>query len=292
MHHATNRGISGEHIFTCDAHKTVFLELLAKKAKLNGIRVFAYCLMDNHYHLVLENTSGRLSLFFKQLNGHYGLYYRRQSGSNGYVFQSRFYSSLIQDDAYLKLAILYVLSNPVQAGMAESALAYPWSSARLYFSGSRPEWLAVNFVEKLFGSRRSFSEALELKEVASLPVLKTKLGPIVGEEAFAEKAEELFNRRSNPESMKRMRTDDKYFDPVEKVIFEFERKHKSKTEQIDIGTHVGKRLRAELLVRLRDQAGMKYSEIVELPMFADLKFRSLGHIYKNAKKHESEKYKF
>ena len=291
FHHATNRGINGENILARPEDISFFLELLAKKAKLNGIRVFAYCLMGNHYHLVLENASGRLSQFFKQLNGHYGLYYRQQSESRGYVFQSRFYSSLIQDESYLAMVIKYVLLNPVKAGLAKSALSYPWSSAGLYFKKASNDWLAIDFVEGLFGSRQGLVNALSGSSDAPLPIVKTRLGPIVGGENFSEKAEAMFNRRKKLNDDKRKRLDDQYFEPAEKVIQEFEKKHKIKVERIDCSTYSGKRLRGELLVWLRELAGLKYSEIMEISLFFDLKFHSLGHLYKNAKSRDDEEYK-
>jgi REP element-mobilizing transposase RayT len=291
FHHATNRGINGENILASDGDKRFFLELLARKSKTSGIRVFAYCLMDNHYHLVVENSSGRLSQFFKQLNGHYGLYYRQKTGSQGYVFQGRYFSSLIQDDSYLTLVIKYVLLNPVKAGSTPSALAYPWSSAGSYFSKKECDWLATDFVEGLFGSRLGLDNALSGSSADPLPVIKTRFGPVVGSEDFPEKAAAKFERRRTQTDEKRKRSDEKYFEPAEKVIQEFEKKHKLRIDKIDHSMHSGKRLRGELLVWLHDLAGLKYSEIIELPFFFDLKFHSLGHIYKNAKRREGEKYK-
>jgi REP element-mobilizing transposase RayT len=291
FHHVTARGIRGENILADDADKKCFLELLGRKARLNNIRIFAYCLMDNHYHLVLENSSGRLSHLFKQLNGNYGQYYRRRTETQGYVFQSRYYSSLVQDESYLTQVIRYVLLNPVKAGLTASALSYPWSSAGSYFSKKSPDWLAAGFVEGLFRSRQGLADVLSGPADEPLPLLKTRLGPIVGGEDFLEKAESKFNRRKTPRDDKRMRLDDRFFEPPEKVIQEFESRHKIKIEKIDKTTHSGKRLRGELLVWLHDLAAMKYAEIAELPLFMDLRLKSLGHLYKNAKRREGEKVK-
>ncbi|MBN1548795.1 MAG: transposase [Syntrophaceae bacterium] len=105
-----NRGYDGRAIFREDGDKRIFLELLKKSWKLLKIRIFAYCLIDNHYHLVLQNMSGRMPQFFKRLNGQYGNYYRNRYGGKGYVFQERYKSMLIQDDAYVMSAIAYVLT--------------------------------------------------------------------------------------------------------------------------------------------------------------------------------------
>jgi putative transposase len=111
-----NRGHGRERILANDADKKVFLDILTEASKRLKIRVLAYCLMDSHYHLVIENSSGRMADFFKLLNGDYGTYYRKRHGGNGYIFQGRYKSTLIQDDGYLMMAISYVLANPVRAG--------------------------------------------------------------------------------------------------------------------------------------------------------------------------------
>ena len=291
FHHVTSRGIKGEKILGGDSDKRCFLELLANKSKLNGIRVFAYCLMDNHYHLVIENSSGRLSHFLRQLNGQYGMRYRKKTESQGYVFQNRFYSSLIQDEAYLTLAIKYVLLNPVKAGLTKDASAYPWSSASAYFSKSGSDRCATHFVEGLFGSRQALTAALHGSIDARLPLVKTRFGPVIGNEDFLEKAAEKFDRREPPEDSKGMCAEGQFFVPADKVIHEFEAKHRIKTGKIDCSTHAGKRLRGELLVWLHDLAGLTYSEIAEFPLFSGLKFQSLGHLYQKARRRADEKVK-
>ena len=102
-----NRGYDGNPIFAQATEKEIFLTLLANNAQSTRIRILAYCLMDSHYHLVLENSSGRMSDFFKQLNGQFGTIYRKNKGGRGYVFQDRYKSLLIQDDSYLVMVIGY-----------------------------------------------------------------------------------------------------------------------------------------------------------------------------------------
>src|SRR4030042_1581932 len=113
FHHVMNRGIEGLAIFSEDYLKEKFIEFLSDKQEKLKIHLFAYCVMDNHYHLVLENTGGRMGNFMKQLNGQFGTFYRKQVKGRGYVFQNRFKSILIQDTTYLQMAVAYVLRNPV-----------------------------------------------------------------------------------------------------------------------------------------------------------------------------------
>jgi len=108
-HHAMNRGINGEDIFTGNKNKAQFLDYLEEYSKKLKMRILFYCIMDNHYHIVLENSNGKMSDFFRYLNGQYGMYYRSINGDTGYVFQNRFKSTLIQDDSYLRVSIGYGL---------------------------------------------------------------------------------------------------------------------------------------------------------------------------------------
>jgi putative transposase len=101
LHHAMNRGHDGDKTFSGTDLKKKFIDILSETSRKFKIRNIAYCLLDNHYHLVVENSSGRLSEFFKHLNGRYGIHYRKKMGGEGYVFQRRFKSEIIQDDFYL-----------------------------------------------------------------------------------------------------------------------------------------------------------------------------------------------
>jgi putative transposase len=95
FHHCMNRGHNGEAILAGNKTKQVFLDLLAEKVKKYRMRLFTYCLMDNHYHLVLQNASGRMSDFFRNLNTHFEFFYRKNMSGQGYVFQSRFQSTIM-----------------------------------------------------------------------------------------------------------------------------------------------------------------------------------------------------
>ena len=123
-----NRGLDGEAIFHSDRLKTKFIKLLYKNTQKHRLKVLAYCVMKNHYHLVLQNNNGKMSAFQKDLNGQYGSFYRKSKGGMGYIFQGRFKSTLVQEDAYLLTAIRYVLQNPLRAEIVNSVKDYPWTS--------------------------------------------------------------------------------------------------------------------------------------------------------------------
>jgi REP element-mobilizing transposase RayT len=283
FHHCVNRGHNGEAILAGDKNKEAFLEILAEKVTKYRMRLFAYCLMDNHYHLLLQNASGRMSDFFRNLNTHFAFLFRKNMGGKGYVFQSRFHSTLIEDDAYLKMAIIYVLLNPLRAGVTENSRQYHWSSYRVY-EKNKTQWLDSDYVLGLFGGRKGLVGAMQAEPQNKLPLLRTPFGPVLGEKDFLGLALEKFERRHRPDAVKKRRRDDYDFDPVEKVIWEFERENGMKVDDLETGHYAGKRMRSELLVRLRDLAGLTYKEISEFSIFASLQYGSLRQLYLNARK--------
>jgi hypothetical protein len=240
--------------------------------------------MDNHYHLVLENTTGRLADFMKVLNGWYGFYYRKMTNSRGYVFQNRFKSTLIENESYLTQSILYVLQNPIRAGFVQNLSDYPWSSFHCYFASDHPNWLDVALVENILGNRENILTEVGSLEKLEKVVLKTKFGDVLGSVGFYKRAVNRFDRRNEDFSPKRKRKDDRYFEPVEKVIQEFERKYEVNIDKIDVRTLAGKKIRTKLMILLKDMAGLKYSEIIEMDLFSDLQLSSLRSIYRYERK--------
>ncbi len=285
LHHGMNRGYEGRILFADDQDKLTFLDLLEKNREQTRIRILAYCLMGNHYHLVLQNLTGRMSEFFKQLNGQYGTYYRQRYGGKGYVFQDRYKSKLIQDDAYLMLAIAYVLNNPVKVGLARSYEQFPWSSGGLYFTEKSDQKIVDSeYVNDLFGNAKELKRwVVSTQDVEELPMVKSEMGLIIGGAEFIEHAEEMADRRSGLEGTQMRRQDDRYFEPIEKVIQEFEGKYGVKSVDLNTRTHAGKRLRTELLAALKDRAGLRYVDILQLEAFAGLSLGGLGCNYRDYK---------
>jgi REP element-mobilizing transposase RayT len=286
FHHVMNRGHSGEDIFYGNKNKSQFLDFLADASKKLKIRIFAYCLMNNHYHLVLENSSGKMSECLKRLNGQYGMYYRKVIGGKGYVFQGRFNSTLIDKDAYLLQSIAYLLRNPVRAGLVMNADDYIWSSIKTYYSNRTNDLVDAEFVNELFGTKEQLVAAIQTWGIKELPLIETEYGEVLGNKDFLDSAVEKYDRRIIPphQSKGMRRKKDRYFDPVEKVIWEFEKIKGIKIEDIDVFTKKGARQRGDLIVMLKENGGLTYKEISEFDIFEDIKMDSLRSIYRNAKK--------
>ena len=128
------KGNGGQELFEDASDYRAFLELVAAAAEKCGVLVHAYCLMSNHVHLLLEDQGGRLSEFMKSLVTGYAMRFNAKASHIGHVFQQRFKSQPVEDEAHLLQAVRYIHNNPAKAGMCP-ADEYPWSSYHEYASG-------------------------------------------------------------------------------------------------------------------------------------------------------------
>lgn len=280
FHHVMNRGLDGKLIFDSDDLKKGFLDLLKEKSGKLKTRIFAYCILGNHFHLILQNTSGEMSEFMKVLSGTYGQFFHRTVGAKGYVFQGRYKSTTIENDSYLMNAIGYVLANPVRAKLVENPFEYNWSSIHEYFSGKASDYIDNHFIEELFVGFDELRNCICKFIKTELPVKRTKFGGVYGTDKFYEAALKKYDRRKRSEYKHLKRDQDFEFTPAEQIIHFFENKHKVKIDAIDTRTKSGKQLRGELLVLLRDRSNMKYKEIGKLVPFSDIHFSSLRGLYR------------
>ena len=152
-----NRGANRQTVFFCDADRIEFGRLLGEIHDRFGVRCIAYCLMDNHYHLVLHCPDGNLSLAIQHLAGVYTQHTNEHHGRDGALFRGRFRSIPITTDAYLLCAVRYVHRNCLDLPGTTDPTAYRWSSHRTYLGyRRRPEWLDVDVMLDRFADRASF----------------------------------------------------------------------------------------------------------------------------------------
>src|SRR6187402_2242936 len=129
-YHVVARGVRRTSIYVDEVDRHKFLKLLAHVIQRYALLCHAYCEMTNHYHLAVTTTEANLSRAVQRLNSHYAQWWNWRHERIGHVFQSRFNSQLIQEDAYLVNVCRYIILNPVRAGMAGSPEEWPWSSYR------------------------------------------------------------------------------------------------------------------------------------------------------------------
>ncbi len=164
LYHVTSRGDRQEDIYIDDEDRSNFLSLLAQVSKDYNWLIHAYCLMDNHYHLLVETPDGNLSKGMRQLNGVYTQITNRYHGKVGHVFQGRYKAILVQKEKYLLELARYIVLNPVRARMVREAKDWPWSSYRKT-SGMinnaawlTTEWLLSAFSKKQGSAQKKYSE--------------------------------------------------------------------------------------------------------------------------------------
>jgi len=192
FYHVTSRGNEQKEIFKSQRDREKFLEYLASATGRYGAVIHAYCLMGNHFHLLLETPDGNLSQIMRHINGAYTTYFNIKRKRAGHLFQGRYKAILIEADRYLSELSRYIHLNPVRVGLVESPEQYQWSSYRSYLGQSKPpEWLRTDFILACFAKRpvtavkkyRAFVEDRLGKE--STPPLQIALGTaILGRAAF------------------------------------------------------------------------------------------------------------
>lgn len=207
FYHVMNRGNAGEGIFPADAEKKKFLDCLQQAVRRYSLRIHAYCLMTNHYHLLLETPEANLSRAVHWINVSYAGWYNRRHRRSGHLFQGRFKALIIEADAYLTALSRYIHLNPVRAGMTHVPEAYPWSSCS-DFLGERPtpEWLQTEQILAGFHpcreqAVRGYRDYLAAEPRTENPNTEAAAGIVLGRADFVEwiKNAHLADRESDQE---------------------------------------------------------------------------------------------
>ena len=193
LYHVTARGDRREDIFEDDHDRRTFLATLATVVEQFNWLCYAWCLMDNHYHLLIQTPDGNLSRGMRQLNGVFTQTSNRRHQRVGHLFQGRFKAILVDSDAYLLELARYVVLNPVRAGMVKKPGNWPWSSYRASL-GSAPAdaFLAIDGLLAQFAKRRSVAQARYAQFVTegikgSSPWQHLKGQVFLGDEKFVER---------------------------------------------------------------------------------------------------------
>jgi REP element-mobilizing transposase RayT len=192
LYHVTSRGNRRENIFLSDNDRHVFLQLLLQVCIRFNWVCHSYCLMSNHYHLLVETPEANLALGMRQLNGVYTQRHNKIHHRVGHVFQGRYTAILVQKDAYLLELSRYIVLNPVRASMVRTAKDWPWSS----YSATAglvtvPDWLQIDWLLACFAKRKSRAMESYRRFVSEGKDLPSPLGNTrnqiyLGDETFVE----------------------------------------------------------------------------------------------------------
>jgi len=196
LYHVTARGDRREDIFEDDEDRKLFLETLGEVIDQFNWVCYAWCLMDNHYHLLIQTPDGNLSKGMRQLNGVYTQASNRRHKRVGHLFQGRFKAILVDSDTYLLELSRYVVLNPVRARMVRKPGSWPWSSYRASVGLElAPDWLAVDGLLAQFAKRRSLAQERYAQFVAEGVNAKSPWDDLkgqvfLGDEGFVKRMQE------------------------------------------------------------------------------------------------------
>ena len=160
IYHLTSRGNARQRIFFDDTDREMFLKILLQVVSRYGWLCHAYCLMDNHYHLLVETPKGNLALGMRQLNGIYTQAFNRRHRRVGHLFQGRYKAILVQKESHLLELCRYVVLNPLRVKAKPRLDQWKWSSYRATAGLERaPEFLTVDWILSQFGQKRTRAQA-------------------------------------------------------------------------------------------------------------------------------------
>lgn len=200
-YHVMNRGLRHSNIYRTKNDFVSFLKLTRKSSIMFFVNIAGYCLMNNHYHILLQTPQANLSRFMRHLDGVYTQQFNRKYNLDGPLFKGRYKSILIENDTHLLQALRYVHRNPIKAGIEKELGNYPWSSYLGYILESKEwEWLYSDFILSMFNGSKSAKKtqykvfmAEESPEEINEIFGGQKQPPIFGCEIFKIKIKKLFS---------------------------------------------------------------------------------------------------
>lgn len=149
-YHVMNRGRRSEKIFHDRHDYQVFVDLLKESAEIWNVRIAAYVLMPNHYHILVNTPDANISRCMRHINGVYTQRFNRKHRCDGQLFRGRYKSILVGGDSYLLQLVRYIHRNPIKAGIVGNLDDYPWSSHQGYVSvAEKWQWLHKEFILQL-----------------------------------------------------------------------------------------------------------------------------------------------
>jgi len=190
VYHVINRGNRRDPIFTCDDDRREFLRRLQLAVRKHRLVLHGWCLMPNHYHLLIETPGANISRAMHDFQSSYANWFRIKYRRVGSVFQSRYKAVLVENTEYLLTALAYIHLNPVRAGIAEAPEKFAWSSHRIYTGKAKDEMTTTARVLTEAGGIENLLDIVRHQDIEPEQVYG-KYSIVGGEEFFCEMREKL-----------------------------------------------------------------------------------------------------
>ncbi|HUV50550.1 MAG TPA: transposase [Anaerolineae bacterium] len=208
LYHVLSRGNEQQDIFGDDEDRNCFIRIMGEMSDRFDVNIFAYVLMDNHYHILLRTNNPNLSKAMQWLGVTYTRRFNNRHARSGHLFQGRFKSLIVENDAYLVRLSCYIHRNPLRAGIVKRLINYKWSSYPVYaYNRKYPEWLKTDTVLSQLGTdnpQLAYRKKVQRysKEEASL-FEELRYGLFFGTAGFADRLKSGFlpdfKRKAHPE---------------------------------------------------------------------------------------------
>ena len=160
FYHVVGKGINHEMIFAQQREKVYFKKIIKMYLEKYDVKIYAYCIMSNHFHMIVKSEIQSLSLFMARILAKYAYYYNYKHHRNGHVFQNRFTSECIENEGYLWNCIRYIHNNPVKANMVKNPIRYKYSSMGEYITETAVllDQKALDTYKERFSEKEQFEE--------------------------------------------------------------------------------------------------------------------------------------
>ena len=203
FYHITSRGNERKSVFRSDFDREQFLSYLQSAQERYGAVIHAYCLLNNHYHLLLETPRSNLSQILHHINGAYTTYFNVKRSRAGHLFQGRYRAILVEKEEYAHELSRYIHLNPYRAGMVKNINRYRWSSYPYYLGlKEKPSWLETGLILGYFGSQdkaavRGYRRFVEegIKKPGFNPLKEVFASTFLGGPDFVERMKEFVGER-------------------------------------------------------------------------------------------------
>ncbi len=199
FYHVILRGNNRQNLFNDDSDRMFFINRLRKYSIELGISIHAYCLMNNHVHILIGNADRNMSLLMQKLANSYVFYFNRKYERSGHLFQGRFKSEPIMDDAYFKTVYRYILQNCEKAGLG-TVEHYKWNSY-IALKFDRVDFVENAYILGLFDSKQQLLDFISHKEIVSCMEYENRI--LFSDEKAFRLIKKLF-RISTPYSLERL----------------------------------------------------------------------------------------